>query len=156
MFKCSSTSWTAISQVCLLHPPAQGQSRSPHTETLGWTVPVLVTCWENRQLLTSLIHGWVTALLAFTWAPLSDIFDRLLNKVCLKFLFNISKTLIQQDVSSGVLGVATSAAVEVHSLPRAVFSYVLFFICDNSKVNITLKLCPIQHSHVLKPLRMVV
>lgn len=46
----------------------------------------------------------MTAPLALTWSPLSEIFDRLLNKVCLKFLFNISKTLIQQDVSSGVLG----------------------------------------------------
>lgn len=95
-----------------------------HTEMLGEIdyVPVWVTCWENRQLLTSLIHGWVTALLAFIWSPPSKIFDRLLNKVCLKFLFNISKMLIQQDVSSGVLHVTKSAAVEIHSLQHEMFS----------------------------------
>lgn len=85
------------------------------------------TCWENRQLLTRLIHDWVTALLVFTWSPQRASFDRLLNKGCLKFLFNISKTLIQRDISTGVLHVTKSAAVEIHSLQHEMFVQVLLF-----------------------------
>lgn len=112
-----------------------------------------ITWWENGQLLTSLIHGWVTALLAFTWSPLSRIFDRLLNEVCLKFLFNISKTLIQQDASAGVPPChQISSCWNPFTPVWNVFISAFFFICDNSKANRRLKLCLIQHLHVWKQL----
>lgn len=114
-----------------------------------------ITCWENGQLLTSLIHGWVTALLSLHMIPLSKIFDRLLKRGLFEVSFNIFKTLIQQDVSTGVLHVTKSAAAEIHSLQHEMFSGT-FSVCDNSKVNKRLKFYLIQHLHVLKLLLIAV
>lgn len=81
-------------------------------------VPVYVTCEKIDKS-----DSWLSDCSAsLHMIPTEPNLDHLPHNVCLKFLFNISKTLVQQDVSSGVLRVTQSATVEAHSIQQEMFS----------------------------------